>query len=51
MDNTKHNGWHNYATWRVQLEYVEQEVINMIKNNPAYFDNLTKFDVAEQRFH
>lgn len=20
MDNEKYNGWHNYATWRVQLE-------------------------------
>lgn len=20
MDNTKHNGWTNYATWRVNLE-------------------------------
>ena len=23
MENTKHNGWTNYATWRVNLEIIE----------------------------
>ena len=23
MDNKKHNGWHNYATWRVNLELLD----------------------------
>jgi len=23
MENTKHNGWTNYATWRVNLEFFD----------------------------
>lgn len=38
MDDKNYNGWHNYATWRVNLEFC-QDLLNSIQEDvPRYRD-------------
>ena len=48
MNNEQYNGWSNYATWRVQLEIVDEETHNMLQNDERYFDSLSVDMIAEQ---
>lgn len=38
MDNVKHNGWHNYATWRIALEVFDNEAEYRAENEESYDD-------------
>lgn len=48
IDNQKYNGWANYATWRVQLELVDDEVRNMLDNDPNYFEDKKDWEIADE---
>lgn len=47
-DEKGYNGWTNYATWRVQLELVSDEVNNMLENDPQYFEGKSQSEVADE---
>lgn len=51
MDDKKHNGWTNYATWRVNLEifdgtsFVSEDFFSLVDKDPKKWEAL---DIVDQ---
>ena len=51
MEDTKYNGWANYATWRVQLEIVDGYVSTIVYDDDwmrAYWLDSSLSDIADE---